>query len=262
MRRRRLLRLSGGALATSSGIVINAPTDIANLNVWFDASGLATNTSNAYGIVSAGNAVSRWSDLSGNNNHLTQATGANQPSLLASAQNSKNGVKFVTATQQFFTLTNALNFTSTDGHTSFSVCCRADVSTTEGLMGLVGAQTVSPSSDYTLRYGPAGSTNFITASASDTFTASGYAGDTAFHALGSQASGASGTLWKDNVSISPNHTTSTRQTVLNTMGRVNNGASYIYGSMTICEHIDYARVLSAAEINAVFVYLKAKWATP
>lgn len=55
------------------------PTDLgANLIAWYDAS-------NAASIIQSGGAVSQWSDLSGNGHHLTQATGANQPTYAANA---------------------------------------------------------------------------------------------------------------------------------------------------------------------------------
>lgn len=51
------------------------PTDIANLAAWYRADQGVT--------ISTG--VSQWNDLSGNGRHLTQATGANQPTFGATA---------------------------------------------------------------------------------------------------------------------------------------------------------------------------------
>jgi hypothetical protein len=64
-----------------------APTDIAGLVAWYDASDLAT-------ITEASGAVSQWDDKSGNGYHLTQGTGANQPITGTRTQNSLNAIDF------------------------------------------------------------------------------------------------------------------------------------------------------------------------
>ena len=56
------------------------PTKDANLIAWYDASGLVTNTDNAYGTVNASDEVSNWKNRIGNTDwDLLQSTGANQP---------------------------------------------------------------------------------------------------------------------------------------------------------------------------------------
>jgi hypothetical protein len=64
-----------------------SPSDISGLVAWYDAS-------NAGSITESGGAVSQWNDLSGNGYHLTQGTGANQPTTGTRTQNSLNAIDF------------------------------------------------------------------------------------------------------------------------------------------------------------------------
>jgi len=63
------------------------PASLPNLVAWYDAS-------NAGSITASGGKVSQWSDLSGANNHFTQATGGNQPSTGVATINSLNAIHF------------------------------------------------------------------------------------------------------------------------------------------------------------------------
>ena len=51
-----------------------SPANLADLKLWLDAADTST-------ITHSSNAVSQWNDKSGNNNHATQGTAANQPTL-------------------------------------------------------------------------------------------------------------------------------------------------------------------------------------
>lgn len=51
--------------------------------------------------MSGANKVSEWRDSSGNLNHFTQATGANQPLFVANGINSQNGIKWDQASDQY-----------------------------------------------------------------------------------------------------------------------------------------------------------------
>lgn len=51
----------------------------------FYAAGIKLHYDAALGVTSAASRVSQWNDQSGNGNHVTQGTGANQPLLVASA---------------------------------------------------------------------------------------------------------------------------------------------------------------------------------
>lgn len=63
------------------------PTQIAGLEMWFDAADASSITLNS------GN-VSQWSDKSGNSRHGTQETAANQPAYSSSQQNGRGGINF------------------------------------------------------------------------------------------------------------------------------------------------------------------------
>jgi hypothetical protein len=73
-----------------------------SLDAWWDASDMFTLT------ISAG-AVSQWNDKSGNANHLTQATGAKQPSI-GRTLNGRNAVEFFAASADTdMDMTSAIN---------------------------------------------------------------------------------------------------------------------------------------------------------
>ena len=55
--------------------------------------------------LSGSNKVSQWSDKSGNNNHFTQGTGANQPTFVANGINGQNGVKWNNGFNEFLDCT-------------------------------------------------------------------------------------------------------------------------------------------------------------
>jgi hypothetical protein len=68
--------------------------------LWLDGSDASTYT--------IGTGLSQWRDKSGNANHANQSTGSAQPTVQAADQNGLNTVKFVSASSQFFSLTNAI----------------------------------------------------------------------------------------------------------------------------------------------------------
>lgn len=76
-------RYRGSSPAGSSAPFV--PTDIANLALWLDASDTAT-------ITQAAGLVSQWNDKSGLSNHVTQGTGARQPTTNSSTINGLNAL--------------------------------------------------------------------------------------------------------------------------------------------------------------------------
>lgn len=77
----------GGYRPGPSASAAFVPTDIAGLSLWLDASDAST-------ISDTGGAVSEWRDKSGNTNHATQATPANQPTTGTRTQNGLNVIDF------------------------------------------------------------------------------------------------------------------------------------------------------------------------
>lgn len=81
-----------------------SPLDLGNLLLWVEAD---------YGITLNGSNVSQWADKSGNNNHLLQATAANQPTY---ATNQINGLPAITfdGTNDFLNLTSNIHISTGD----------------------------------------------------------------------------------------------------------------------------------------------------
>lgn len=81
---------SGSAFATQVATAVNAAgVDPATLSptAWFRADSLPATIAN-------GGVISQWSDVSGNNRHLTQATGSKQPTLRFGVLNERPVVRF------------------------------------------------------------------------------------------------------------------------------------------------------------------------
>ena len=70
----------------SLGVAAN-PAALSNLALWLDASDSST-------INTSSNAVSQWSDKSGNSKHATQSTADNKPSTNTATQNGLNVIDF------------------------------------------------------------------------------------------------------------------------------------------------------------------------
>lgn len=106
--------LSSLVSGISTGVLSNVvyspsnevPKTVAGLVAWFDASDTSS-------ITNAAGAVSQWNDKSGNNNHLTQATGAAQPATGVDTVNGLNVVTFDQAAPDYMDLTSALPSTAT-----------------------------------------------------------------------------------------------------------------------------------------------------
>lgn len=76
-----------------------SPNAIApSLVVWFDADDLST--------ITTATGVSEWKDKSGNNRHLSQAVGSQQPELQIQVENGRNSIKFNKSSSQFLSMTN------------------------------------------------------------------------------------------------------------------------------------------------------------
>lgn len=70
------------------------PLQVTDIRLWLN-NDLSTMT------VNGSNRVSEWRDSSGNLNHFSQGTGANQPLFVANGINSQNGVKWENGTNQW-----------------------------------------------------------------------------------------------------------------------------------------------------------------
>ena len=79
-----------------------SPSEISGMKLWLDAADDST-------ITHSSNAVSQWSDTSGNNNHASQSTSTKQPALNAAPQNGLSTIKF-DGTNDYLSVTS-LNIT-------------------------------------------------------------------------------------------------------------------------------------------------------
>lgn len=104
---------------TRSGIVSNFnPANISGLQLWLDASDAAT-------ITQAAGLVSQWNDKSGNGNHATQGTGANQPTTGTRTIGGGNAIAFDGVDDQL-ELPSALYSITTGDSTLFVVFAKDD----------------------------------------------------------------------------------------------------------------------------------------
>lgn len=100
-------------------VAATIPTDLANCVLWLDADdlGLADN-----------DPVPTWSDLSGNGNHVAQATGASQPTFKTNRLNGKPAVRF-DGTDDYL---SALSSASLDITSEWSIFAVVNVHTAPG----------------------------------------------------------------------------------------------------------------------------------
>ena len=106
--------------------VIFSPSSVSGLNLWLKADAGVTTTT--------GDAVTTWSDQSGNGNNATQASGAYQPILNPGVLNGYNAVTFNNKTMNL-----ASNIQLTSDFTYFQVFKKAVASTVWAGMGLANS---------------------------------------------------------------------------------------------------------------------------
>jgi hypothetical protein len=82
-----MLNIIAAAVSTSAPVIPFAPTDIAGLKAWYDASDTAS-------ISLSGSAVTQWNDKSGNGFYQSQSTSARRPQSGVNTLNSKNVITF------------------------------------------------------------------------------------------------------------------------------------------------------------------------
>jgi len=216
-----------------------APSDISGLTLWFDASTVTG--------VTSGEALSQWDDLSGNDNHATQGTGADQPLWVDNVVNTHAVVRAVS--NDFLTLTSAIASAVVDNYTSFVVMKQRTSGT---VMIALGTNAVggSPYSLFDLGDG------------------SVYAGNSAGFAF--TATGGNNNAFTLFTTKSDNNTLSLRidgvDKVLETVAGANsNTLLYIfrrggdYSDGDIAELLFYDRPLTADEITLIESYLNTKY---
>ena len=226
------LALRLGAVAPAAASF--APTDLAGLAAWYDASDASTFT------YSSGVVVSQWNDKSGNARHLTQGTVANQPSrsgtqnglstVVYDGTNDVMSVAWTSLTQNGFV---AVSFTGASGVTQVVVGYGND-------RYPIFNNSSNGSSGYILT-GGVGSSNTTTT----------------FRTAASVMSTSSPRVWLNGTLTTGTSTSSGSGGTL-TVGA--GGSFFLNGS--IGEVVIYTTVPAGPDITQVLNYLKNKWGTP
>lgn len=218
-----------------------APSDIADLVLWLDASDTTTMTQ-------VGGSVSEWRDKSGNAQHATQPTSAQQPAWGLRTLNTLNGLDF-DGTDDWMDLPDtAIPYAA---GTDFIVYIPDNTTRTY----LVANSAVSPPASNGRRYIQNQQVNYgsgnraITATSGNAIlqlsTISGN-GSPQTQYINVNGTTASGSVSRNGVSSGMN------------IGSVNDGQLGFFDGV-IFEYLNYSRVLSNAEINDIGNYLKNKW---
>lgn len=208
---------------------------------WGDASD--TNSAN---IVQSANNVSQWTDKSGNNNHLTQGTAANQPKT---AQNTINGLNTITAdgSNDFMTFASAIPRAS--GYSIMAVVKANDTAAVKGLISGVGVN--APSVEYS-----ATEQVLITQVSGVTLLTGSSSGLVNSHILYAKTVPAGNQAWINGVSEGSNATAPSYAYDITQIFRRSSGLNFdgYIGEMFI-----YTGALSQADANTLGSYLSAKW---
>lgn len=234
--------LYNGAFGVSGGAAAAfAPTDIAGLQAWFDASDASTFT------YSSGTVVSQWNDKSGNNKHLTQGTVANQPTRSGTINSLASVV-----------------FDGNDGMSNASSSFVASRTTS----CFVVAKLTNTAAQKSLFSSEAGQgnqfrTNSGTLETLKATVAVLYSGGTpTLNTASVIAQILTGTTVRhriDAVEVSGSNSTTFAATTSFQLGNRGTGEGWVGD---IAELLFYDTTLSAGNITAVEAYLKAKWGTP
>ena len=224
------------------------PTDLPvknGLNLWLDA---ADDTTFSY---SSGTVVSQWRDKSGLNNHVSQATVANQPSR-STTKNSRKTLVFDGGD----TLFNSGNVfpSNTTNYTKIAVVYQTSTATTGNV---IGSRSTTSGSNYghTIYFGGLNfrmwhDTDIVTSNISLSLNTLGIISATYVNSSGLGSVFLNGTA-------SGTGTAANRNIVRDIeIGGLFGGNNF---TGEICEALVFSRVLSATELKQVHTYLGQKW---
>jgi hypothetical protein len=226
-----------------------APTDIAGLQLWLDASDDAAFDTG----VNGGAAVANWFDKSGNARTFTQATAADKPSREDSVQNGKRGVLFQQSNTEYMLCTTTLtNFIAAGAYTLFMVVKNVSVAAAGVYIALFGDTGLRMS---IFNNGDAGT---VTVGNNDTQ----YLGETdttGLHLI--RARHDAGALkWQLDAGSETSLASGNTTTLTNAMrlGRSEQDLDYYDGY--ILEALLYNVVVASGDRTSIFGYLNSKWA--
>ena len=233
---------------------IASPLVISGCVGWYDSLDLTAMAANSDGTgsVTAGNQVGYWKDKSATAAHVTQATGANRPTLTANSVNGRTALVFDGSND---------NLARSSGYTAQN-----------GLAGLtrimVGSSSANAISTTTFLAGPSAGFQLF-GSQIYTYVASGVNvrvnGSMSLRAYASVFNGSATSLnvYFNNVLQSIAAAAGVIPATSGASGTVlhigSNGGSNNFHNGPIAEYLVYNRALSDPELTAVYKYLKNKW---
>jgi hypothetical protein len=247
-------------LPSAKSTFIEMTPPVSGYNRWYDASDLSSMT------ISSGN-VSQWNDKSGNNYHISNATGGSQPNILLNYKNGRHAVQFIDS--------NADNLKSTNQPTTGN---------SSGTIFFVGRTDSYTADQCAVSWG---TSNAVGAGISLIFTgqssgvspnnwAWGYAGDLTGNYSYGQAKNVnewvvlSGTFSGTSLATAVNVTNTATKT--SASSNISNNSEFFLGVLTnpwyetfgyngiICEVLIYTSVLNSTQITDITNWLKKKWA--
>lgn len=137
---------------TGLTLVANKPTTQPSLVLWLDANNPSTLFTDSAGTIPAtafGDPIGRWRDLSGNNNHFTQTSGTNKPSLFCNSQGSRSGLLF--SGNQWLDLASSSLIAA--GNTDFTMFLCYRTTTSAGATDYGGIFANYPAGNLEIMYG-------------------------------------------------------------------------------------------------------------
>lgn len=214
------------------------------------------------GVTLDGNGrVSQWNDQSTIARHVTQSVTSQRPLYIASAQNGKPGIQFVTSRQDILESTTS---TGIDDCSIFTVMRLDGSDATEDL--IISIAKGNDLGRGRFLYRPSSSTKINFATWGNDFTSGTIDYDTGnYHVIGVTLSGLSLTLFRDTTvqtGVIASNPVLTSQSYWGIGGSSITGFGNYYSNCTISEVIIYDRAVSTNERTQITAYLKARWATP
>jgi hypothetical protein len=223
------------------------PASISGLVAWFKADAISGKND--------GDAISSWTDSSGNTNHAVQATGSLQPLYKTAIQNGKPVVRF-DGTDDYVQFGDASALTAGTGFiVAKANADPAAASTNAGLWHL-GTHAATPT------FYPFTDSNVYDAFGTDSRKSTGNPTPTlaAFNVYTVSSAAGAWTSWFNGTQ---HFTTATNTVSFPTDPKLGRGiAAGVALLGDIGEFLLYNSALSAGNRQAVEAYLKAKWATP
>lgn len=211
-----------------------APTNISGLRLWVDASD----------FVSAG-AISQWNDKSGLSNHLVQATGANQPTVILNQQNSK-AVVYFDSLKKMFPSTNI------DSTTDFSMIFLSKKTESGSRVITLSSSTAN----YSMMLND--DQNAYMSTPTHYQASNSTVSNTVYDVFIGTRSGNTMIMYKNNIVIASTQIAFARaSTNFNQFGC---NADLFYSNANIAESLFYNKVLTTQERTDISTYLSTKWA--